>query len=98
PARNASFPSPTLFRSIRSKAHTSVYSVDSEDSLRDGLRILAEKGIGALVVLSGGRLVGIVSERDYVRKVALSDPSMLDAKISEIDRKSTRLNSSHVKT
>ena len=74
----------TVAEVIRSKAHAYVYSVDSEDSLLDGLRILAEKGIGALVVLSGGRLVGIVSERDYVRKVALADPSMLDAKISEI--------------
>ena len=74
----------TVAEVIRSKAHAYVYSVDSEDSLLDGLRILAEKGIGALVVLSGGRLVGIVSERDYVRKVALAERSLLKTKISEI--------------
>ncbi|PKM32065.1 MAG: histidine kinase, partial [Gammaproteobacteria bacterium HGW-Gammaproteobacteria-12] len=69
---------------LRSKAHAYVYSVDREDSLLDGLRVLAEKGVGALVVLSGGRLVGIVSERDYVRKVALAERSLLNTKISEI--------------
>lgn len=74
----------TVAEVIRSKAHAYVYSVDSEDSLLDGLRILAEKGIGALVVLSAGRLVGIVSERDYVRKVALAERSLLNTKISEI--------------
>ncbi|MGK8440187.1 CBS domain-containing protein [Ectopseudomonas hydrolytica] len=69
---------------LRSKPYAYVYSVDSEDSLVDGLRIMAEKGVGALVVMSGGRLVGIVSERDYVRKVALADLSVLDTKISHI--------------
>jgi CBS domain-containing protein len=74
----------TVAEVIRSKPHSYVYSVDSEDSLLDGLRIMAEKGIGALVVLSGGRLVGIVSERDYVRKVALAERSLLNTRISEI--------------
>jgi CBS domain-containing protein len=74
----------TVAEVIRSKPHAYVYSVDSEDSLLDGLRIMAEKGIGALVVLSGGRLVGIVSERDYVRKVALAERSQLNTRISEI--------------
>ena len=74
----------TVAEVIRSKPHAYVYSVDSEDSLLDGLRIMAEKGIGALVVLSGGRLVGIVSERDYVRKVALAERSLLNTRISEI--------------
>ncbi|ARS50835.1 MULTISPECIES: CBS domain-containing protein [Pseudomonadaceae] len=69
---------------LRSKPYAYVYSVDSEDSLVDGLRIMAEKGVGALVVMSGGRLVGIVSERDYVRKVALADLSVLETKISHI--------------
>lgn len=39
---------------LRNKAHAYVYSVDREDSLLDGLRVLAEKGVGALVVLSAG--------------------------------------------
>lgn len=74
----------TVAELLRTKPNTLLYSVDADDSLLDGLRIMAEKGVGALVVLSGGRMVGIVSERDYVRKVALADRSMLDAKVNTI--------------
>lgn len=74
----------TVAEILRTKPNAFLYSIDADDSLLDGLRIMAEKGIGALVVMSGGRLVGIVSERDYVRKVALAERSMLGAKISEI--------------
>lgn len=74
----------TVAEILRSKSNAYVYSVDIDDSLLDGLRVMAEKGVGALVVLAGGRLVGIVSERDYVRKVALAERSMLGAKVSEI--------------
>ena len=74
----------TVAEILRSKPNAYVYSVDIEDSLLVGLQVMAEKGVGALVVLSGGRLVGIVSERDYVRKVALAERSMLGAKVSEI--------------
>jgi len=74
----------TVAELLRTKSNTFLYSVDADDSLLDGLRIMAEKGVGALVVLSGGRMVGIVSERDYVRKVALADRSMLDAKVNTI--------------
>ncbi|MGG2398193.1 CBS domain-containing protein [Pseudomonas sp. SH1-B] len=74
----------TVAEVLRTKSNALLYSIDADDSLLDGLRIMAEKGIGALVVLSGGRLAGIVSERDYVRKVALAERSMLAAKVSEI--------------
>jgi CBS domain-containing protein len=74
----------TVAEILRTKPNAFLHSIDADDSLLDGLRIMAEKGIGALVVMSGGRLVGIVSERDYVRKVALAERSMLNAKVSEI--------------
>lgn len=74
----------TVAEVLRTKSNALLYSIDADDSLLDGLRIMSEKGIGALVVMSGGRLVGIVSERDYVRKVALAERSMLAAKVSEI--------------
>ena len=74
----------TVAEILRSKAHAYVYSVAPDDSVLDAVKLMAEKGIGALVVLSGGRLVGIVSERDYARKVALLERSAFAAKISEI--------------
>lgn len=74
----------TVAEILRSKPQAALYSIGSDDSLLDGLRLMAQKDIGALVVLNAGRLVGIVSERDYVRKVALAERSMLNAKISEI--------------
>ncbi len=48
-----------------------VWRVSPDDAVRDAVALMAEKGIGALVVLDGERLVGILSERDCARKVLL---------------------------
>lgn len=69
---------------LRSKPHALVYSVAPDDSVLDAMQLMAEKGIGALVVLENGRLAGIVSERDYARKVALLERSAFSAKVREI--------------
>ncbi|MBB2493876.1 CBS domain-containing protein [Aquipseudomonas ullengensis] len=69
---------------LRSKSSAHVYFVSPDDSVLDAVKLMAEKGIGALVVLSNGRLAGIVSERDYARKVALLERSAFAAKVSEI--------------
>lgn len=56
---------------LKSKPDSTVYTVRPADSVLDALRLMAEKGIGALLVTEGERIVGIFTERDYARKIAL---------------------------
>jgi CBS domain-containing protein len=59
-----------LLRTKRS-GNTGVIGAAPDDSVESALKLMAEKDIGALVVLVNGKLVGLVSERDYARKVEL---------------------------
>ncbi|MBL0047051.1 MAG: CBS domain-containing protein [Bacteroidetes bacterium] len=61
-----------------------VASVSPDTMVRDALRIMAEKNIGAIVVKDKEKLVGIFSERDYARKIVLKDKSSKTTPISEI--------------
>jgi len=58
-------------RDILEVKGSDIWSIGPEASVFDALRLMADKDVGALVVLEEGRLVGIVSERDYARKVVL---------------------------
>jgi len=61
-----------------------VVSIGPNARVIDALKLMAEKDIGALVVLDGSRLVGILSERDYARKVMLKGKSSHDIPVREI--------------
>ncbi len=61
-----------------------VWSVRPDASVLHALEVLAARGVGALVVMDGSTLVGILSERDYARKVALRGKSSLDTQVAEI--------------
>ena len=74
----------TVAEILRAKPQAAVYSVTPTTSVLDAIKLMAEKGIGALVVLDKGRLAGIVSERDYARKIVLLERSASDIAISEI--------------
>ena len=56
---------------LKSKGECTVHSIGPDDSVYDALQRMADKGIGALLVMEGDRIVGIVTERDYARKIAL---------------------------
>jgi CBS domain-containing protein len=60
------------------------WSVAPDAMVIDALKLMAEKDVGALLVLGEGRLVGIISERDYARKVILKGKSSLQTPVREI--------------
>jgi CBS domain-containing protein len=61
-----------------------VWSISPDDSVYDALLLLAEKNIGALLVLEEGELVGIISERDYARKIILLGKTSMKTPVREI--------------
>jgi CBS domain-containing protein len=61
-----------------------VYSITPDARVFDALKLMAEKSVGALIVMEGGRLAGIISERDYARKVILHGKSSHDLQVRDI--------------
>lgn len=69
---------------LRSKDRKTVYTISPEDTVWEALKLMAERSIGALVVTEGSKIVGIVSERDYARKVVLKGRSSEDTRVRDI--------------
>jgi len=61
-----------------------VYSISPDATVYDALKLMAEKEIGALVVVEDDKMVGILSERDYARKVILKGKSSKETLVREI--------------
>ncbi|WP_264565582.1 CBS domain-containing protein [Flavobacterium sp. N3904] len=61
-----------------------VYSIVSTITVFEALRVMGEKNIGAILVIEDGALKGILSERDYARKIVLKDKSSKKTPVSEI--------------
>lgn len=62
----------------------SIYAIAPDAPVLDALRLMAEHGIGAVLVMEGKHLVGILSERDYARKVVLHGRSSADTPVRDI--------------
>jgi len=61
-----------------------IHAIGPDAPVIDAIRLMAEKHIGALVVMDGGRLAGMVSERDYARKIVLQGRSSSNTPVREI--------------
>jgi len=61
-----------------------LWSLRPDDTVYEAIKVFAEKGVGALMVMDKGKLVGILSERDYTRKIALQGKNSKETKVSEI--------------
>jgi len=68
---------------LESKA-PEVFAIGPDAPVIDAIRLMAEKRIGAVVVMQAGRLVGILSERDYARKIVLQGRSSKDTPVRDI--------------
>ena len=73
----------TVNQILRTKG-TEVYSIVSTFTVFEALRVMGEKNIGAILVIDNGVLKGILSERDYARKIVLKDKSSKKTPVSEI--------------
>jgi CBS domain-containing protein len=68
---------------LSQKGHQ-VYSISPEATVFEAIQLMAERNVGALLVVSGEELAGVISERDYTRKVALKGKSSRETKVREI--------------
>ena len=73
----------TLKMLLKGKGHD-VWSVHPDDTVLDAIKMLAEKDIGALIVIKDDKPVGIFTERDYARNVYLKGKSSLDTAVPDV--------------
>jgi len=74
----------TTVNQLLNAKHSDIYSVRPDSLVIDAIRMMNEKEVGALLVMEDENLVGILSERDYTRKVILNNRSSSETHVSEI--------------
>ncbi len=74
----------TMVRHLIDRNNRTLYSVEPEDPVLEAIRQMAEHHVGALLVMKGTELQGIISERDYARKVILHGRSSAETRVREI--------------
>ena len=73
----------TISAILREKG-AAIHSISPEATVYDAIQTMADRNIGALLVMTGQRLVGVISERDYTRKIALKGKQSKQTPVSEI--------------
>jgi CBS domain-containing protein len=74
----------TVAQILGSKIDQTTYTMEPSATAHEAVRLMAEKNIGALLVVENGKVVGIVSERDYARKLVLTARSPMDTLLGDI--------------
>lgn len=74
----------TATQILKSKSDKTIYTTTPSSSVFDAVKLMAEKGIGALVVMEGESVVGVVTERDYARKIVLMARSSKETPVRDI--------------
>lgn len=69
---------------LKSKPDRTVYTISPEASVFDAVKLMAEKNIAALLVLEGEKIVGIITERDYARKIVLVARSSKETRVRDV--------------
>ncbi len=69
---------------IKNKAVQSIFTISPNATVLEAIKIMAAKGVGALVVAEDEKVVGIFSERDYTRKIALMERSSNNTPVADI--------------
>ena len=69
---------------LKSKPTQEVHTIEASDSVYNAIKLMAEKQIGALIVKENGAIAGIVTERDYARKIVLMDRSSKTTPVRDI--------------
>ncbi len=69
---------------LRSKASQTVWSIEASASVYDAIAVMAHRQVGALIVAHERRIAGIVTERDYARKIVLMDRSSRNTPVRDI--------------
>lgn len=63
---------------------SALWSISPDATVFEAIKLMAEKNIGSLLVMSGGKLAGVITERDYTRKVALHGKTSKETRVREI--------------
>ena len=74
----------TVVQILQSKPDKTVYTIAPGASVFDAVKLMAEKNIGALPVVEGGKIVGVITERDYARKIVLMARSSKETRVREV--------------
>lgn len=73
-----------IISSILKEKNQAVWTIRPDATVFEAIQLMAEKNIGALLVTEGARLIGVISERDYTRKVAIKGRSSKETTVREI--------------